>query len=173
MLKPIRSILFATDLTPNCQPALDFSLSLATSMNAKVYMLHVIEPLPENMDERLKDLLGAHQWEKMVASHEHNARKSLLGKQSTNSVIRETIYKFCKQEGIDSESCNFEAHQILISDGEIIADILKAAEENSCDLIVVGGQQNSLFFKTPHSTTAKGLLKKSKIPVTVVPAIES
>lgn len=173
MLKPIRSILFATDLSSNCQPALDLTLSLATSMQAKVYMLHVIEPLPEHMGERLKDLLGSHQWENMVASHENNARKSLLGKQSTNSVIREAIYNFCKQEGINSESCDFEAHQILISDGEIVADILKASEENSCDLIVIGGQQNSLFFKTPHSTTAKGLLKKSKIPVTVVPALAS
>jgi len=173
MLKPIRSILFATDLTSNCQPALDLTLSLATSLQAKAYMLHVIEPLPEHMDERLKDLLGAHQWEKMVASHENNARKSLLGKQSTNSVIREAIYNFCKQAGIDGESCNFQAHQILISAGAISSDILKASEENSCDLIIIGGQQNSLFFKTPHSTTAKGLLKKSKIPVTVVPAVES
>lgn len=173
MLKPIKSILFATDLTSNCQPALDFTLSLATSIEAKVFMLHVIEPLPESMDDRLKDLLGVHQWEKMVASHEHNARKSLLGKQSTNEVIREAIYNFCKQEGLDSERSNFKAHQIIISDGEIIDDILKASEENSCDLIVIGGTKNSLFFKTPHSTTAKGLLKKSKTPVTVVPAIES
>ena len=172
MVKSIKSILFATDLTPVCQPALDFTLSVATRFNATIYMLHVIEKLPENMDGKLKDLLGTHQWEKMVASHEMHARKSLLGKQSTNSVIREAIHNFCKTEGIDAAACNMNAHEIIVSGGELIEDILKNAEQNNCDLIVIGGHHSTLFSKTSMSGTAKGLLKKSKIPVTVVPALD-
>ena len=173
MVKSIKSILFATDLTPNCQPALDFTLAVATRFNATIYMLNVIEKLPENMDDRLKDLLGSHQWEKLVASHKTHARKSLLGKQSTNSVIREAIHNFCKTEGIDVDACEFNAHEIIVSDGELLEDIIKHAEENVCDMIVIGGHQSSMFSKTSMSGTAKGLLKKSKIPVTVVPAVDS
>jgi nucleotide-binding universal stress UspA family protein len=136
-------------------------------------MLHVIEKLPEHMDDRLKDLLGTHQWEEMVTSHKTHARKSLLGKQSTNSVIREAIHKFCKTEGIDDTECNLKAHEIIVSDGELIEDILRNAEQHACDLIVIGGHHSSLFSKTSMSSTAKGLLKKSKIPVTVVPAVET
>jgi nucleotide-binding universal stress UspA family protein len=172
MLKSIQSILFATDLTENCQPALDFTLSIATRFKATVYMLHVIEKLPDGVDGKLKTLLGPHQWGEMVASHKEHAHKSLLGKQSTNSAVREAINKFCMQEGFDGE-CSFEAHEIIISDDGIVESILENAQENDCDLIVIGGHHSSMFSKTALSNTAKKVLKQSKIPVTVVPALDS
>jgi nucleotide-binding universal stress UspA family protein len=173
MLKSVKSILFATDLTKNCQPALDFTLSMATVFKAKIYMLHVIERLPENVDERLKDLLGGHQWDELLKSHKTHARKSLLGKQSTNSVIREAIHNFCQQEGLEIDPSKFEAHEIVVSDGDVVEDILKYSKLHECDLITIGGNHSTLFSKTAMSSTAKGVLKKSVIPVTIVPATDS
>jgi len=172
MLKPIRSILFATDLTKNCQQALEFTTAVATRYHATIYMLHVIEKLPDNMNERLKDLLGRHEWDKLVTSQKETVQKSLLGKTPTNSVVREAIYNFCKEEGIDDTSCNIKSRQIIISDGEVIEDILKNAEENDCDLIVLGGHRH-FFSKSAVGGTVKGVLKKSKIPVTMVPPVEA
>ncbi len=172
MLKPIRGILFATDLTPNCQPALDFTISVATRFHATVYMLHVIEELPGNMNDRLKDLLGNHEWSKMVDSHKMIAHKSMTGKTSTNGLVREAIHNFCKQEGIDDDSCDFQSREIIITDGDIVGDILENAEKNECDLIVLGGHLN-LFSKTATGSKTKGVLKMSKIPVTVVPPVDS
>ena len=169
MLKPIRSILFATDLTQNCQGALDFTIAIATKFKATIYMLHVIEKLPEHMGERLKDLLGSHEWEKMVNSHKEVAHRSLTGKTPTNVVIRQAIQNFCKQEGIDDESCDFTSREIIISDGEIVEYILENAKKNECDLIVLGGHQ-SMFAKTSVGSTTKGVLKRSTIPVTIVPS---
>lgn len=168
MLKPIRSILFATDLTSNCQSALEFTIAVATRFHATIYMLHVIEKLPDHMNERLKGLLGNHQWEQMVDSHKLSAHRSLLGKQSTNATVRQAIHNFCKQENIADDSCDFKSHEIIISDGEVIEDILSNAETNKCDLIVLGGHRH-LFSKTALGSTAKGVLKKSRIPVTLVP----
>jgi nucleotide-binding universal stress UspA family protein len=172
MIKPIRSILFATDLTPNCQPALDFTIAIATRFQATIYMLHVIEKLPENMSGRLKGLLGTHQWESMVGAHQESAHKSLLGKQSTASGIRESVRNFCKIEGLDDDSCDFQSSEIIITDGELIEDILDSAEKNECELIVLGGHRN-VFAKTSLGSTAKGVLKRSKIAVTVVPSLDS
>jgi nucleotide-binding universal stress UspA family protein len=172
MLKPIRSILFATDLTANCQSALEFTLTLGTRFHATIYMLHVIEKLPDQMSERLKGLLGKHQWEEMVDSHKMAAHKSLLGKQSTSAVVREAIHDFCKQEGIEDNACDFQSREIIVSDGEVIEDILHNAVANECDLIVLGGHPH-LFSKSSLGTTAKGVLKRSKIPVTVVPPREA
>lgn len=172
MLKPVRSILFATDLTPNCQPALDFTISMATRFHATIYMLHVIEKLPEQMGDRLKDLLGTHQWEEMVDTHKSAAHKSLVGKRSTNDVVRDAVHNFCQQEGIDEDSCDFQSREIIISDGDIVEDILKNAEANECDLIVLGGHR-SMFAKTSVGRTVKGVMKRSKIPVTLVPSEES
>ncbi len=171
MLKPIRSILFATDLTQNCQAAFEFTVAVATRFHATIFMLHVIEVLPDHMEGRAKRLLGRHRWEELVDSQAEFARKSLLGKQSTDDRIREALHNFCKQEGIDDDSCDFKSRQIIISEGEIIEDILEKAVENGCDLIVLGGHPH-LVTKTALGSIAKGVLKKSKIPVTVVPPQE-
>jgi nucleotide-binding universal stress UspA family protein len=168
MLKPIRSILFATDLTANCQEALEFTIALATSFKATIYMLHVIEKLPEHVDEKLKDLLGTHQWEDMVNSHQMNARRSLLGKQSTNSTVREAVHEFCQQTGIDEDACDFNSREIIISDGDVVEEVLSHAEKNECELIVLGAHK-TVFSKTSVGKKVKGILKKAKIAVTVVP----
>lgn len=172
MLKSIKSILFATDLSPNCQQALDFTIAIATRFNATVYMLYVIEKLPEVVDERVRNLVGVHEWDDMVNSHKETAHKSLLGKTPTNQKVRQAIHEFCKQEGLEDDSCDFQSRQIVISYGEIVEDILSNAEEHQCDLIVLGSHKN-LFSKTVVGNTTKRLLKKSKIPVTVVPPLEN
>jgi len=171
MLKPLKSILFATDLSANCQPAYDFTLALATRFQATIYLLHVIEPLPDNVGGRLKDLLGRHQWEDMINSQQTNVRHSLLGKTPTNTVVRNALNNFCGQAGMDQESCNFNSREIIISEGDVDEEILKQAGENECDLIVLGGHKN-LFSKTSLGTTTKTVLKRSKVPVTVVPPEE-
>lgn len=171
MLKPIRSILFATDLTPNCQAALDFTLSLATRFKATIYMLHVIERLPNNIDEKVRDLLGKHQWDDLVNSHHANARKSLLGKQSTNSRVRESVRNFCKEVGIDDGACDFQSSEIIITDGELVEDILAKATENECDLIVLGGHKNLFSASSNVGSTTKTVLKSAKIPVTIAPPL--
>ncbi len=172
MLKPIKSILFATNLSANCQQAFDFTTAVATHYNAKIYMLYVIEKLSELVDERIKGLVGVHQWEELVDSHKMTAHKSLLGKTPTNEMVRKAIHDFCIQEGIAEEACATQSRHIIISHGDIIEDILSNAEANNCDLIVLGGHQG-LFSKTAVGSTTKGVLKKSKIPVTVVPPIDT
>ena len=170
MIKPIKSILFATDLTPNCQQALDFTIAIATRFKATIYMLHVIEKLPDHLAGRLKGLLGNHQWESMVNSQQESAHKSLLGKQSTSSGIRESVRNFCNLEGLDDEACDFKSSEIIISDGDLVEEILSSAKKNECDMIVLGGHK-SMFSKSSLGSTAKGVLKKSAIPVTVVPSV--
>lgn len=172
MLKPIKSILFATDLTPNCQEALNFTISVATRFQATIYMLYVIEKLPEHLTGRLKDLIGTHRWESLIHSHKMSAHKSLLGKQSTSHVIRQDLQKFCEMSGLDDDSCNYQSREIILTSGNIIEDILNNAETNECDLIVLGGRKN-IFSKTSVGSTTKGVLKRSKIPVTVVPSVSS
>ncbi|GAB6191216.1 universal stress protein [Desulfocastanea catecholica] len=172
MLKPIRSILFATDLSSSCQQALDYTIAMAVRFHAKIYMLYVMEKLPEHVDERVKNLVGTHQWEEMINSHKMSAHKSLLGKTSTNAMVRKAIHDFCKQEGIADDSCDIQSREIIVSQGEIVEDILHNAKIHKCDLIVLGGHEN-LFSKTSVGRTTKGVLKRAKIPVTVVPSVTS
>ncbi len=170
MLKPIRSILFATDLTPNCQQALEYTIAIATRFRATIYMLHVIEKLPDNARDRVKELLGKHKWDDLVTSHQEAAHKSLLGKQSTTVEVRQALMDFCQAEGIDDDSCDFQSTEIIITDGDLVDDILRNAQKNECDLIVLGGYKN-IFGKTTVGNITKGVLKNSSVPVTIAPGL--
>jgi nucleotide-binding universal stress UspA family protein len=168
MLKPIKSILFATDLTKNCQQALDFTISIATQFRAKMYLLYVIEKLPEVTDDRVKGIVGVHEWEDLVSLHKQSAQKSLLGKTPTNAVVRQAIHDFCMREGINEGVNDFQSRQIIVSYGDIVDDVITHSKENEVDLIVLGSHKN-LFAKQVVGGTTKRILKKSAIPVTVVP----
>jgi nucleotide-binding universal stress UspA family protein len=172
MLKPIQAILFATDLTSNCQQALDFTNAMATRFKATVYLLHVIEQLPEGVDGRLKDLLGRHKWEDLVNAQQANVHRSLTGKTSVNKMVRNEIQNFCKLVGIDDEVIDLKTREILISQGDVAENIISHAKENQCDLIVLGAKKG-LFSKTSVGSIIKSVLKDSKIAVTVVPRADS
>ncbi|MFH0784501.1 MAG: universal stress protein [Pseudomonadota bacterium] len=172
MLKPIESILFATDLSSNCQQALDFTNVMAARFQATIYLLHVIEELPESVDGRLKDLLGRHKWEDLVNAQQANVHRSLTGKTSINKVIRNDIQNFCKMVGIDDAVCDLKSREILIAQGDVPENIIAHAKENNCDLIVLGAKKG-VFSKTSVGSIIKSVLKNSKIPVTVVPKTDS
>lgn len=172
MLKPIQAILFATDLTANCQQALDFTNAMATRFQAIIYLLHVIEQLPEGVDGRLKDLLGRHKWEDLVNAQQVNVHRSLTGKTSVNKMVRNDIQNFCKLVGIDDATCAFKSREILIAQGDVPENIIDHAKENNCDLIVLGAK-DGIFSKNSVGTIIKTVLKNSKIPVTIVPKTDS
>ena len=52
MLKPLKAILFATNLSENCRDAFDFAASLATRYQATLVLLHVMEKMPDYVEGR-------------------------------------------------------------------------------------------------------------------------
>ncbi len=58
MLKPLDTILFATNLNENCRDAFDFTAVLATQFQAKIVLLHVLEKMPDYIEGRLQGMLG-------------------------------------------------------------------------------------------------------------------
>lgn len=169
MIKSIKAILFATDLTENCQQALEYSIGMAAQFNACLHMLHVIENLPENFENNLRGLLGEHQWNDIANAQHSFVKKSLLGKQSLNSKIREEFSQFCGQYDGTRPDHGFSPGKILIDHGNVADEILANANKINCDLIVLGAK-DSLAGNAIHSTI-KTVLRKSELPVSVVPAL--
>lgn len=172
MFKPVRSILFATDLTPNCQKALDFTIAMASQNNAMVFMLHIIEHLPQNIEKELKELLGRHKWNDLAMAQTNFVRKSLLGKKATNIKVREQLKEFCAMSETDSINGDFQSKEIIISDGEVVTEILTTAQENHCDLIVLGAK-DTFTGGNSVGTTIKGVLTGAFVPVSVVPVLQA
>ena len=64
MLKPVKSLLFATNLSENCRPALETAIAMATQHHAELVLLHIIDrEVPGQVEEHFKGVLGEEKWE--------------------------------------------------------------------------------------------------------------
>ena len=171
MFKPIKAILFATNLSQNCKRAFDYAAALATQFQATIVLLHVIEKMPDYVEGRLKGLLGKNQWNDLLETHEKGARQFLIGKKSSNAVIQAALSKFCSEAGIDDASCGYHSREIVVVEGDIVEEILQQSQKYDCDLIIMGAREG-FFTETSIGTIVKSVMKKSTIPVMVVPPDE-
>lgn len=167
-MKPVSSILFATNLTENCRPAFEFAASMATRYQATLVLLHVLEKIPDYVEARLRGMLGEEKWKAYTAAHEKTARETLIGKKSESKMIRDALEKFCAEAGIDNDACGYHSREIVLTDGEVVEDIITQARAFNCDLIVMGAHQGFIT-GTSIGATIKNVLRGSKMPVLVVP----
>jgi nucleotide-binding universal stress UspA family protein len=167
-MKSISSILFATNLTENCTPAFEFAASLAIRYQATLVLLHVLERMPDYIEAYLRGMLGEDRWESYTAAHQKTALDSLAGKKSDNRMIREALEKFCAEAGIDDDACGYHSREIVLTDGDVVEDIITQARRHRCDLIIMGAHQG-IITGTSIGATVKNVLRGSKIPVMVVP----
>ena len=169
MFKTIKSILFATNLQPNCRAAFDFAVSLATKYQATIVLLHVLEKkIPDYVESRLKGMLGEDQWNQIQEKQEKNVRSALIAKKSSDEMIREALEQFCSEAGIDDASCGYHSREIVVSEGDLIDEIIDKAKEYKCEMIIMGAREG-IIRETAISSVIRGVLHRTRIPVVVVP----
>jgi nucleotide-binding universal stress UspA family protein len=168
MFKGIKTILFATNLTRNCIPAFDLAVILSIRFKAKIVMLHVMEKMPDYVEGRLEGLLGEDQWKEILHNYENDARQTLIGKRSSTKLIESALEHLWTDAGADDTSGGSLAREVVIEEGDIAECILKTSKEHGCGMIVLGGSEGG-FPKKSIGTTVKTVLRKSTIPVVVVP----
>lgn len=168
MYKGVKTILFPTDLSKNCIPAFDFATLLSLKFQAKIVLLHVKEKLPDYIEDRLEDLLGENKWDDLRHSYENTARMQLIGKQSSNKLIQMALEHFCTENEPNEGKC--QPREIVITEaaGPISETIIETAKAHDCDIIVMGTAQG-IISKQSVSSTIKSVMKRSAIPVVVVP----
>lgn len=170
MLKPVKNILFATNLSSECLSAFEYAAAIATRFQATLVLLHVLEKMPEYVESQLKSILGEKQWKETVESQVSGARAELIGKKSSNSMIRTALTHFCTEAGIDDDACGYHSREIVVTDGDVVHDIIKSAQDYNCDLIVMGVKEGFLSHNA-IGATIKSVIRQAKIPVMVVPPV--
>ncbi len=170
MFKPLKTILFATNLSNNCRDAFEFTAALAIRLQATIILLHVMEKMPDYVESHLQGLLGKKQWDEMVEAHQKSAQEALIGKKSSSKLVRKALSQFCSQAGIDDATCGYHSREIVISDGDVVPDIIDYSKKYKCDMIILGARQG-LISKTSIGATIKSVLRQSTIPVMVVPSV--
>jgi nucleotide-binding universal stress UspA family protein len=159
MIPEIRKILYATDLSKNSSYAFLYAVDMANRHNARIVILHSVERVhhmySEGMSARGEELLQ---------------RAKEQERETDLDEIKKYLQKFCKKaENQVGVPCVEMVSKILIPLGHPVEEILKAADDEGCDAIVLGTHGKGFLRQTFLGSVAEDVLKRTRKPVFIIP----
>lgn len=147
----IKHILVPTDFSEAASYALDYTLSLAKTFQAKIYLMHVFEPIVYYSDAPMgmPDLIELEQNIRVVAE------QSLQNTLEKQIKAREAEFGFIPVETI-------------LAQGKPFVEIIKAAREKNADLIVLSTHGRSALEHILMGSVTEKVTRKAHCPVLVV-----
>lgn len=164
-----KTILFTSNLSTASRVAFKHALVLANQFGAKLILLHVMERSPSNYESYMIGLFGQDKFQQILKDNKEEAKHALVGKVSPKQMARTALSEFCKENEPEEQNYVAPASKVIVKEGDVVDVILEQASENNCDLIIMGASEG-LLSRTSVGSNIKSVLKKSKVPVLVVPA---
>ena len=154
MIPQIKTILFATDLSKNAAYAFYYAVRLAKRDEAKIVILHAVEPLPPMLISfgDFSHKVAKDRWDETVKKFKER--------------IEDISVKVDTRTGISSVDL---ISKILIRLGPPVEEILKAVDEEGCDVIVIGTHSKGFLQQTLVGSVCSSVLHRTRKPVLVVP----
>jgi nucleotide-binding universal stress UspA family protein len=153
LTKPFQKILVAIDGSDKSLEAADYSITLAKNMGAQLIILNVLETEPWYYGKRAYEWGSAEQLDKVYANEMAEIQK-----------ILDEIKEKAKTLGIQSKT---KILMIPRMEGTI-KSILKYAEDEGIDLIVVGTRGRTGIKRMLLGSVASGVVTLAHCPVMVV-----
>lgn len=141
----IKKILFPTDFSEGALNALPYAVDLAKSYGAKLYMLHVIYDIATSSGLYVPHISVDEMYKEMDAS----ARKELE--------------RFGMDKRVDVKDLEYAAIR-----GVPYEEILKFAQEENIDLIVIGTHGRKGLDRVLFGSTAERVVRNASCPVLTV-----
>jgi len=154
MIPKIKKILYATDLSKNSSYAFLYAADLARKHDAGIVILHAMEPIPPYAEAYagMTDEKKRKQQEEII----EEINKRLLG--------------FCKKaEAHIGPPCVGLVTKILVLRGHAPEEILNAANEQGCDVIVLGTHGKGFLAHTFLGSVSNAVLHRTRKPVFIIP----
>jgi nucleotide-binding universal stress UspA family protein len=152
MIPIIKKILYATDLSKNSEYAFYYAVDLAKKHDAETIILHAVEPISGRP-------FGT-QTERVL----HDQHEISL------EVIRNRLQKFCeKVEEKNSVACVSLVAKIIVQVGDPVEAILKAADEEGCDVIVLGCHGKGFLQNVFLGSVSRSVLERTRKPAFIIP----
>ena len=164
----VKKILYATDLSENARYAFAYAVSLADLYNATITMIHVLPEVPELLDQSVIGYISAERWEEIKAQQLDEAKEALIGKKREHLAIKEALHLFSENVKQQQDGAGFTTDEIIVERGNPVEEIIKTAEKRNCDLIVMGTHGQGTLADVMLGSTARRVIRRSKIPVLVV-----
>ena len=159
----IKRILYATDLTESAPKVYQYVLYLAKQFNAEIVCLHVIDRYSQNAAMTFAMSYLSKEDKRQILNRESNKSVDEMAHRNRQTFIRK---KLGREDGLYPEELGLKiVNKVVFGNAE--EQILKHSVDSDCDLVVLGAHEKTFFTFT--TTLSKRVMKRSKVPVTVVP----
>jgi nucleotide-binding universal stress UspA family protein len=162
MTPQIKRILYATDLTKNSAFAFQYALEMALEHGAKIVILHIVEPIPPMVKHYVKGFVDEIKWEEKIQYEQQVAVEQ----------IKNRIAVFCQRQAKICLPCLELVAATLVRPGHPVEEILKAADEEACDVLILGTHGKGFLKHTFLGSVARSVLDRTRKPVFIVPLPE-
>jgi nucleotide-binding universal stress UspA family protein len=169
MVTTIKKILFTTDLSDGAMDVYKEAIRLASSCQASLIILHVIEEVTSQPKNLVTDILGKETYAKLEQENEAYVQNIMLGKRKEAPIIEQTLVKMAEKSGTVADGKPVEIDATLVTMGHIADEIVSQAESNNCDIIVMGYHIKSIIAELMLGRKTKRVIRNTKIPVYLVP----
>ena len=140
------NVLVAVDLSPASQAVVDVAGRVANATGAEVYVIHCAEPEPDFVGYDA----GPEVVRDQIAAEFHREHEQV-----------QALAKGLREEGIKATA--------LLIQGPTVETTLKEAMRLDAELIVVGSHGRGAVYDLLVGSYSAGILRKSQVPVLVVP----
>jgi nucleotide-binding universal stress UspA family protein len=142
----MKNILVTIDFNKNEELLIDKAFQLAESFDSKLWLMHIAAPDP--------DFVGY----EVGPQYIRDSRASDLRKE--HKLLQEYATAL-KKKGVESEG--------LLVQGATIEMIIEESKKLNVDLIIAGNHEHGFFYNAFVGRMSVKVIKKSKIPVLIVP----
>ena len=142
----MKNILVSIDFNNHERSLIDKAIEIAKAFDSKLWLLHVAAPEPEFIGFGVGP-----QYIRDSRADELRKEHRLLS--DYTDLIR-----------LENQEC-----EGLLINGATIEMILEEAQKLAIDLIIIGHHDHNFLYKAFFGSVATGVIKKSNIPVLIVP----
>ena len=142
----MKNILVSIDFNNHERSLIDKAIEIAKAFDSKIWLLHVAAPEPEFIGFGVGP-----QYIRDSRADELRTEHRLLS--DYTDLIR-----------LENQEC-----EGLLINGATIEMILEEAQKLAIDLIIIGHHDHNFLYKAFFGSVATGVIKKSNIPVLIVP----
>ena len=154
MVPRIKKILYATDLSKNSSYAFLYATDLAKKQDARIVILHAIEPIPTYADA-------------------YTGMTPEMKKKQEGEAVEEIgrrLNEFCQRaENQIGPPCVELVTKVLVLRGHPPEEILNAADKEDCDVIILGTHGKGFLAHTFLGSVSTAVLHRTHKPVFIIP----
>ncbi len=154
----IKTLLYASDLGGQTRPVFRHAMFLARCYRAKIIMIHVVEPISESTKSIIMSYLSQ--------GFDPDLQKTAL--ENTLVKMKERLKKFYFDEDCDEEDAKLVKEVVVVA-GQPSEEILRVAEQQHADMIILGKSTRKLHGARLQGSTARRVSRMAKLPVLLIP----